>query len=60
MTGHVRLSRGVAAPAARDFPSDGKVPKGSLGDAADGYFVPIGPFTPSPPFYGDYPLGQAE
>ena len=46
--------------AARYFPSDGKVPKGSLGDAADGHFVPIGPLTPSPPFYGEYPLGQAE
>ena len=38
--------------AARYFPSDGKVPKGSLGDAADGHFVPIGPLTPSPPLRG--------
>ena len=46
--------------AARYFPIAGKVPKGSLGDAADGHLVPIGPLTPSPPFYGGYPLGQAE
>ena len=35
--------------AARYFPSDGKVPKGSPGDAADGHFVPIGPLTPRGP-----------
>ena len=38
--------------AARYFPSDGKVPKGSPGDAADGHFVPIGPLTPGPPLRG--------
>ena len=41
--------------AARYFPSDGKVPKGSPGDAADGHFVPIGPLTPGPPFTGVTP-----
>ena len=39
--------------AASDFPSDGKVTKGSPGDAADGHFVPIGPLTPGPPLRGD-------
>ena len=37
---------------------DGKVPKGSPGDAADGHFVPIGPLTPGPPFYGGRQLGN--
>ena len=38
--------------AASDFPNDGKVTKGSPGDAADGHFVPIGPLTPGPPLRG--------
>ena len=38
--------------AASDFPRDGKVTKGSPGDAADGHFVPIGPLTPGPPLRG--------
>ena len=46
--------------AATYFARGGKVTKTPLGDAADGHFVPIGPLTPSPPFYGEYPLGQAE
>ena len=41
--------------AASDFPNDGKVTKGSPGDAADGHFVPIGPLTPGPPFTGVTP-----
>ena len=41
--------------AASDFPSDGKVTKGSPGDAADGHFVPIGPLTPGSPFTGVIP-----
>ena len=41
--------------AASDFPSDGKVTKGSPGDAADGHFVPIGPLTPGSPFTGAIP-----
>ena len=40
----------VSPCGARYFPSDGKVPKGSPGDAADGHCVPIGPLTPGPPF----------
>ena len=35
---------------------DGKVTKGSPGDAADGHFVPIGPLSPGPPLRG-LPLG---
>ena len=71
------LRQGRVSPCgARYFPSDGKVPKGSPGDAADGHFVPIGPppyplcrFATSPPdrgsrppdpYYGGYPLDQAE
>ena len=53
------MGAGGSPCGARYFPS-GKVPKGSLGDAADGHFVPIGPLTPGPLFYGGYPLGQAE
>ena len=45
----------VSPCGARYFPSDGKVPKGSPGDAADGHFVPIGPLTPGPPFTGVTP-----
>ena len=52
----------VSPCGARYFPSDGKVPKGSPGDAADGHFVPIGPppyplcrFTTSPPDRGSRP-----
>ena len=59
MTGHVRLSRGVAAPAARYFPSDGKVPKGSPGDAAGANFVRhVG--LPPDPHYEGYPLVRAK
>ena len=70
-----RQSR-VSPCGARYFPGDGKVPKGSPGDAADGHFVPIGPppyplcrFTTSPPDRGSrppvprcgsYSLSQAE
>ena len=52
----------VSPCGARYFPSDGKVPKGSPGDAADGHFVPIGPppyplcrFATSPPDRGSRP-----
>ena len=44
-----------AVRAASDFPSDGKVTKGSPGDAADGHFVPIGPLTPGPHYGGRPP-----
>ena len=52
MTGHVRLSRGVAAPAARYFPSDGKVPKGSPGDAAGANSVRHDGLPPDPHYGG--------
>ena len=42
--------------AASDFPSDGKVTKGSPGDAADGHFVPIGPLSPDPYNGGRVPV----
>ena len=49
----------VSPCGARYFPSDGKVPKGSPGDAADGHSVPIGPLTPGP-HYGGHPFGRVE
>ena len=52
MTGHVRLSRGVAAPAARYFPSDGKVPKGSPGDGSEWTLRVHIRLTPGPPLRG--------
>ena len=49
--------------AASDFPSDGKVTKGSPGDAADGLRLriapprSIGPLSPGPPLRGTDPAG---